>query len=57
VNVSAGGTRALGVRFANGTTTARAANLIVNGTTVGTVSFEGTGAWSTLVDEEPDRFA
>lgn len=42
----AAGTAALGIRFANGSTTARAANVVVNGTTVGTVSFEPTGAWS-----------
>ncbi|HCU51675.1 MAG TPA: silent information regulator protein Sir2, partial [Micromonosporaceae bacterium] len=34
-------------RFANGTTTARPAGLIVNGSTVQTPSFEGTGAWNT----------
>ncbi|GAA3663239.1 hypothetical protein GCM10022267_56840 [Lentzea roselyniae] len=44
--VTAAGTATIGVRFANGTTTARPANLIVNGTTVGTVSFEPTGAWT-----------
>ncbi|GLH96475.1 cellulase family glycosylhydrolase [Phytohabitans aurantiacus] len=49
VSASAAGSRTLGVRFANGTTAARAANLIVNGSTVGTVSFEGTGAWTTWV--------
>ncbi|WP_159770360.1 carbohydrate-binding protein [Streptomyces sp. HM190] len=42
----AAGTATLGVRFANGTTTARAANVVVNGSTVATVSFEGTGTWS-----------
>ncbi|GLH96476.1 poly(ethylene terephthalate) hydrolase family protein [Phytohabitans aurantiacus] len=49
VNAAAAGTASVGVRFANGTTTARAANLIVNGATVATVSFEGTGAWTTWV--------
>jgi pectate lyase len=49
VNASAAGTATLGVRFANGTTTARQANLVVNGSTVQTPSFEGTGAWSTWV--------
>ncbi|WP_267897451.1 non-reducing end alpha-L-arabinofuranosidase family hydrolase [Micromonospora deserti] len=49
VNASAAGTATLGVRFANGTTTARPANLLVNGSTVQTPSFEGTGAWSTWV--------
>jgi hypothetical protein len=41
------GTAALGVRFGNGGTSARSANVVVNGATVGTVSFEPTGAWST----------
>jgi hypothetical protein len=49
VNASAAGTATLGVRFANGTTTARPAGLVVNGATVQTPSFEGTGAWSTWV--------
>jgi hypothetical protein len=49
VNASAAGTATLAVRFANGTTTSRPASLIVNGTTVQTVSFEGTGAWDTWV--------
>ncbi len=49
VNAAAAGTATLGVRFANGTTTARPANLIVNGSTVQTPSFEGTGAWNTWV--------
>jgi hypothetical protein len=47
VTPQAAGTAALGIRFANGSTTARAANVVVNGTTVGTVSFEPTGTWST----------
>ncbi|MEJ3748085.1 CBM35 domain-containing protein [Actinomycetes bacterium KLBMP 9797] len=46
---SAAGTATLGVRFANGTTSSRAASLVVNGTTVQSVSFEGTGAWNTWV--------
>ena len=49
VGASTSGTATLGIRFANGTTTARPANLIVNGSTVQTPSFEGTGAWSTWV--------
>ncbi|MFI7703139.1 pectate lyase [Nonomuraea sp. NPDC049480] len=49
VNASASGTATLGIRFANGTTTARPAGLIVNGSTVQSPSFEGTGAWSTWV--------
>jgi hypothetical protein len=47
VNAAAAGTATLGVRFANGTTGSRPADLIVNGTTVQSVSFEGTGAWDT----------
>ncbi|WP_440068254.1 CBM35 domain-containing protein [Streptosporangium sp. OZ121] len=46
VTAATAGTATLGVRFANGTT-ARPTNLIVNGTTVQTPSFEGTGAWNT----------
>ena len=49
VTASSAGTATLGVRFANGTTTARAANLVVNGSTVQSPSFEGTGAWDTWV--------
>ncbi|GAA2365518.1 silent information regulator protein Sir2 [Catellatospora methionotrophica] len=45
VTAPAAGTATLGVRFANGTTTARPATLAVNGSTAQTVSFEGTGAW------------
>ncbi|MBY8854188.1 hypothetical protein K7G98_40515, partial [Saccharothrix sp. MB29] len=39
----------LGVRFANGHSsgTSRPANLVVNGSVVGTVTFEPTGAWTT----------
>ncbi|WP_447008055.1 carbohydrate-binding protein [Saccharothrix isguenensis] len=49
VNATQSGTAALGVRFANGHSsgTARPANLVVNGSVVGTVSFESTGAWTT----------
>jgi pectate lyase len=49
VNAPAAGTATVGVRFANGTATARPADLVVNGATVQSVSFEGTGAWSTWV--------
>lgn len=41
------GSATLAVRFANGTTSSRPADLIVNGTTVGSVPFEPTGAWNT----------
>jgi hypothetical protein len=44
---AAAGTATVAVRFANGTTGSRAANLVVNGATVQSVSFEGTGAWNT----------
>ncbi|MBT2418574.1 right-handed parallel beta-helix repeat-containing protein [Streptomyces sp. ISL-22] len=47
VSATAAGTATLNIRFANGTTTARAANVVVNGSTVASASFEGTGAWST----------
>jgi chitinase len=44
------GTATLGIRYANGTTTDRPADVIVNGTTaVSAVSFAGTGAWTTWV--------
>ncbi|GIG63827.1 carbohydrate-binding protein [Phytomonospora endophytica] len=49
VNSASAGNATVGVRFANGTTTARPAQLVVNGTTLQTPSFEGTGAWSTWV--------
>jgi len=49
VSASTAGTATLGVRFANGVSTVRPADLIVNGTIVQSVSFEGTGAWSTWV--------
>uniref|UniRef100_UPI0040401C12 family 43 glycosylhydrolase n=1 Tax=Streptomyces sp. DG1A-41 TaxID=3125779 RepID=UPI0040401C12 len=48
VTSAAAGTATLGIRFANGSSSgARPANLVVNGSTVGTVSFEATGAWTT----------
>ncbi|MFI8190804.1 carbohydrate-binding protein [Streptomyces sp. NPDC085946] len=47
VNAPAAGTATLRVRFANGTTTVRPADLVVNGTTAASATFEGTGAWST----------
>src|SRR5688572_5118050 len=47
VQAAAAGTATLGVRFANGTTANRPASVIVNGSTVQTLSFEGTGAWTT----------
>ncbi|MEU9735657.1 CBM35 domain-containing protein [Streptomyces sp. NPDC048002] len=47
VNTATAGTATLNIRYANGTTTARPANVLVNGTTVQTPTFAGTGAWST----------
>ncbi|WP_329124694.1 CBM35 domain-containing protein [Streptomyces sp. NBC_01465] len=47
VNASAAGTATLQVRFSNGTTTARPADVVVNGSTVASASFEGTAAWDT----------
>ncbi|MFC7260125.1 carbohydrate-binding protein [Streptomyces lutosisoli] len=47
VNAASAGTATLNVRFANGTTSARPADIIVNGSTATSASFEGTGAWST----------
>jgi polygalacturonase len=41
------GTASLVFRFANGTTAARPMELVVNGTSVGTLNFAGTGAWTT----------
>lgn len=46
VSAPASGTATLSVRFANGTTTARTVNVIVNGTTVTTATFEGTSTWT-----------
>jgi hypothetical protein len=48
VNASTSGAAFVVVRFANGTTTSRPADVVVNGSTVlSSVPFEGTGAWST----------
>ncbi|MFD2351599.1 carbohydrate-binding protein [Nonomuraea ferruginea] len=47
VTAGAGGAATLRIRFANGTTGSRPAGLTVNGAAAGTLSFEGTGAWST----------
>ncbi|HET6857811.1 MAG TPA: CBM35 domain-containing protein [Streptomyces sp.] len=47
VNAPASGTATLKVRFANGTTTARPANVTVNGAAAASASFEGTGTWGT----------
>ncbi|GAB2722248.1 carbohydrate-binding protein [Streptomyces bullii] len=47
VNAPAAGTATLRVRFANGSGTARPADVVVNGSTAASASFEATGAWST----------
>ncbi|GEC06528.1 silent information regulator protein Sir2 [Streptomyces spinoverrucosus] len=47
VNAPAAATATLRVRFANGSGTARPANVMVNGSTATSASFESTGAWST----------
>jgi hypothetical protein len=48
VTAANAGTATLGIRFANGTTTDRPANVIVNGVTaLSNVSFPATGAWTT----------
>jgi hypothetical protein len=46
VSAPASGTATLSVRFANGTTTARPADIIVNGAKVSSASFESTGTWT-----------
>ncbi|WP_406168729.1 carbohydrate-binding protein [Streptomyces canus] len=46
VSAPASGTATLSVRFANGTTTARPADIIVNGSTVSSASFESTSTWT-----------
>ena len=47
VSVATAGSTSLAFRFANGTTTARPMTIAVDGTTVSTPSFAGTGAWTT----------
>lgn len=47
VTASAAGTASIVFRFANGTTTSRPMTVAINGTTVGTPAFGGTGAWTT----------
>jgi hypothetical protein len=45
VTAQTAGTATLGVRFANGTTGGRPADLVVNGMTVRSTTFGGTGTW------------
>ena len=47
VDAAAAGTATVAVRFANGTTTSRPADVVVNGSTAQSAPFAGTGAWST----------
>ncbi|WP_084958086.1 CBM35 domain-containing protein [Thermoactinospora rubra] len=48
VNAAAAGTATLAVRYANGTTTTRPADIVVNGTVVQAATpFDATGAWTT----------
>ena len=50
VNVGSAGDATLSIRYANGTTANRPADIIVNGSTVQAASaFEGTGAWTSWV--------
>jgi len=48
VNGEGGGVKSVAIRYANGTTTARAGSLVVNGSSTG-ISFAPTGAWTTWV--------
>ncbi|UWZ58771.1 family 43 glycosylhydrolase [Dactylosporangium aurantiacum] len=47
VNAVAAGTATVGIRWANGATSARPANVVVNGATVTSGQFASTGAWNT----------
>ena len=47
VNVGTGGSASLAFRFANGTTANRPMTIAVDGTTLATPVFAGTGAWTT----------
>jgi alpha-galactosidase len=49
VNVAQTGPATLRLRFANGTTVNRPMDISVNGTTVATLAFNGTGAWTNWV--------
>ncbi|AXL92403.1 silent information regulator protein Sir2 [Streptomyces sp. CB09001] len=49
VGTPAAGTATLNVRFANGTDGTRAADIMVNGSSVASAAFESTGAWDTWV--------
>jgi len=45
--IATGTSTVVGIRYANGTTTNRPADVFVNGTRVATLAFAGTGAWTT----------
>ncbi|NUT33082.1 MAG: carbohydrate-binding protein [Hamadaea sp.] len=48
VTAASAGTATLSIRYANGTTTGRPADILVNGSVVaGASAFDGTGAWAT----------
>ncbi len=49
VDASGAGTATIGIRYANGTTTARPADVLVNGVAAQPAPFDGTGAWTTWV--------
>ncbi len=51
VTAATAGPATVVVRFANGGTSARPADLVVNGATAQSVPFEATGAWSTWVSK------
>lgn len=46
IDAASAGTATLGIRFANGTTGARPADLVVNGAVAQGVSFDSTGGWT-----------
>jgi rhamnogalacturonan endolyase len=48
VDGNGGGTKSLAIRYANGGTTSRTGNLVVNGTTM-SVTFAPSGSWTTWV--------
>src|SRR5690349_3954954 len=46
VSPTAAGNKSLVFRYANGTTTSRPATITINGSTVTTLQFPGTGSWT-----------
>lgn len=51
VNAASAGEATVAIRFANGSTGSRGADLAVNGATVASAAFQSTGAWSTWSTE------